>query len=58
MASKPSKLQVPVPPWDQRRSSRYLQLSGPTFQAMLLHQPTAWTQCTVPALIHTRSPGR
>lgn len=21
-----------------------LQLSGPTFQAMLLHQPTAWTQ--------------
>lgn len=34
-----------------------LQLRGPTFQAMLLHQPTAWTQCTVPALIHTRSPG-
>ncbi len=30
---------------------------GPTFQAMLLHQPTAWTQCTAPALIHTRSPG-
>lgn len=31
---------------------------GPTFQAMLLHQPVACTQCTVPALIHTRSPGR
>lgn len=25
---------------------------------MLLHQPMAWTQCTVPVLIQTRSPGR
>lgn len=31
---------------------------GPTFQAMLLHQPMACTQWTVPVLSHTRSPGR
>ncbi len=36
----------------------YLPVSGPTFQAMLLHQPIAWTQCTVPVLSQTRSPGR
>ena len=31
---------------------------GPTFHAMLLHQPMACTQCTVPVFSHTRSPGR
>lgn len=33
-------------------------VKGPTFQAMLLHQPTACTQCTQPAFTQTRSPGR
>lgn len=35
-----------------------LAVNGPTFQAMLLHHPTAWTQWTHPAFTHTKSPGR
>lgn len=35
-----------------------LPVRGPTFHAILLHQPIAWTQWIVPVLSHTKSPGR
>lgn len=36
----------------------YAPVRGPTFHEMLLHQPMAWTQWTVPVFNQTRSPGR